>query len=145
MIVSSKVVLCCMLNFSVKLPQYDMKLPQTCQSQPPSHLLAMTSLAFMLLCVPLPVCQMTRGKWSSSFPSATCEYVINTMDLPPSSAGCQVQPAGLVQSCSSVPGCTWQINCDTSQLSFDTRNRMNDDHVIATNDIIYCYTDRMTD
>mmetsp|Transcript_17790 Transcript_17790/g.42698 ORF Transcript_17790/g.42698 Transcript_17790/m.42698 type:complete len:396 (-) Transcript_17790:392-1579(-) len=34
-------------------------------------LLAMTSFAFMLLCVPLPVCQTTRGKWSVSFPSAT--------------------------------------------------------------------------
>ena len=33
--------------------------------------LAMTSLAFMLVWVPLPVCQMRRGKWSSSLPSAT--------------------------------------------------------------------------
>ena len=30
--------------------------------------LEMTSLAFMLLCVPDPVCQMRSGKWSSSFP-----------------------------------------------------------------------------
>ena len=33
--------------------------------------LAMTSLAFMLVCVPLPVCQTTSGKWSSSLPSMT--------------------------------------------------------------------------
>ena len=33
--------------------------------------LAMTSLAFMLVCVPLPVCQTTSGKWSSSSPSMT--------------------------------------------------------------------------
>ncbi len=31
----------------------------------------MTSLAFMLVCVPLPVCQTRSGKWSSSFPSIT--------------------------------------------------------------------------
>ena len=30
--------------------------------------LAITSLAFMLLCVPEPVCQTTSGKWSSSLP-----------------------------------------------------------------------------
>ena len=30
--------------------------------------LAMTSLAFMLVWVPLPVCQTRRGKWSSSAP-----------------------------------------------------------------------------
>ena len=33
--------------------------------------LAITSLAFMLLWVPLPVCQTTSGKWSSSRPSMT--------------------------------------------------------------------------
>ena len=33
--------------------------------------LAMTSLAFMLVCVPLPVCQMRRGNWSSSLPAMT--------------------------------------------------------------------------
>ena len=33
--------------------------------------LDMTSLTFMLVCVPLPVCQTTRGKWSSSLPSMT--------------------------------------------------------------------------
>ena len=33
--------------------------------------LAITSLAFMLVWVPLPVCQTTRGKWSSSLPSIT--------------------------------------------------------------------------
>ena len=31
----------------------------------------MTSLAFMFDCVPLPVCQTTRGKWSSSAPAMT--------------------------------------------------------------------------
>ena len=30
-----------------------------------------TSLAFMLVWVPLPVCQMRSGKWSSSAPLAT--------------------------------------------------------------------------
>ena len=41
---------------------------------PPSSSMArleMTSLAFMLVWVPLPVCQTRRGKWSSSLPSAT--------------------------------------------------------------------------
>ncbi len=33
--------------------------------------LEMTSLAFMLLWVPLPVCQTLRGNWSSSLPSDT--------------------------------------------------------------------------
>ena len=31
----------------------------------------MTSFTFMFVCVPLPVCQTTSGKWSSSFPSMT--------------------------------------------------------------------------
>ena len=42
--------------------------------RPPSSSLArlaITSLAFMLVCVPLPVCQTTRGKWASSSPSMT--------------------------------------------------------------------------
>ena len=33
--------------------------------------LAMTSLAFMLDCVPLPVCHTTSGKWSLSLPAIT--------------------------------------------------------------------------
>ena len=33
--------------------------------------LAITSLAFMLVWVPEPVCQTTSGKWSASAPSAT--------------------------------------------------------------------------
>ena len=33
--------------------------------------LEMTSLTFMLVCVPLPVCQTRRGKWSSSLPAIT--------------------------------------------------------------------------
>ncbi len=33
--------------------------------------LEMTSLAFMLVWVPLPVCQTLRGNWSSSFPPET--------------------------------------------------------------------------
>ena len=33
--------------------------------------LEMTSLAFMLVWVPLPVCQICSGKWSSSLPSIT--------------------------------------------------------------------------
>lgn len=36
------------------------------------HLFEITSLQFMLVCVPLPVWNTTRGKWSSSFPSITC-------------------------------------------------------------------------
>ena len=36
-----------------------------------AHRLAMTSLLFMLDCVPEPVCQITRGKWSVRLPSAT--------------------------------------------------------------------------
>ncbi len=41
---------------------------------PPSISMArfeMTSFAFMLVWVPEPVCQTTRGKWSSSLPAAT--------------------------------------------------------------------------
>ena len=30
-----------------------------------------TSFVFMLVCVPLPVCQMRSGKWSSRAPLAT--------------------------------------------------------------------------
>lgn len=48
-------------------------------SVPPTSWIArllMTSLMFMLLCVPDPVCHTYRGKWSSSEPeitsSATC-------------------------------------------------------------------------
>ena len=33
--------------------------------------LAITSLTFMLVWVPLPVCHGTRGKWPSSLPSMT--------------------------------------------------------------------------
>src|SRR5229473_716815 len=33
--------------------------------------LEMTSLTFMLVCVPLPVCQTRRGKWPSSVPAMT--------------------------------------------------------------------------
>jgi len=33
--------------------------------------LAITSLRFMLVCVPEPVCHTTSGKWSSSLPSIT--------------------------------------------------------------------------
>ena len=43
-------------------------------STPPARAMArfaMTSLAFMLVCVPLPVCQTTSGKWSSSAPRIT--------------------------------------------------------------------------
>lgn len=43
-------------------------------SSPPSRLIArldMTSLTFMWNCVPEPVCQTTRGKWSFNLPSAT--------------------------------------------------------------------------
>ena len=41
-------------------------------STPPASSMArleMTSLAFMLVWVPLPVCQIRRGKWSSSVPA----------------------------------------------------------------------------
>jgi hypothetical protein len=43
-------------------------------SSPPASSMArleMTSLAFMLDCVPLPVCQMRSGKCSSSLPAMT--------------------------------------------------------------------------
>ena len=43
--------------------------------------LAITSLAFMLDCVPEPVCQTTSGKWASSLPSAT-SCAAWTMALP---------------------------------------------------------------
>jgi len=35
------------------------------------HLFAMTSFAFMLVCVALPVCQTMSGKWAACLPSAT--------------------------------------------------------------------------
>lgn len=35
------------------------------------NVFGLTSLAFMLLCVPLPVWKTTRGKWSSNFPDIT--------------------------------------------------------------------------
>ena len=38
---------------------------------------AMTSLAFMLVCVPLPVCQTTSGKWSSSSPAMTSSAALD--------------------------------------------------------------------
>ena len=41
---------------------------------PPASSIArfeMTSLAFMLVCVPLPVCQMRNGNSASSLPSIT--------------------------------------------------------------------------
>ena len=37
----------------------------------------MTSLTFMLLCVPLPVWKTTRGKWSMSLPEMT--YIHNQL------------------------------------------------------------------
>ena len=43
-------------------------------TRPPSISIArleMTSLTFMFVCVPLPVCHTTSGKWSSSLPSMT--------------------------------------------------------------------------
>ena len=43
-------------------------------SSPPASSIArfeITSLAFMLVCVPEPVCHTTRGKWSSSSPATT--------------------------------------------------------------------------
>ena len=57
---------------------------------PPSSMarLEMTSLAFMLVWVPLPVCQMRRGKWSSRAPLAT------------SPAACSMRPA---RESSSLP------------------------------------------
>ena len=48
--------------------------------------LEMTSLAFMLVCVPLPVCQMRSGNWSSRAPLAT------------SPAACSMSAASLASS-----------------------------------------------
>ena len=56
---------------------------------PPSISMArleMTSLAFMLDCVPEPVCQTTSGKWSSSLPSKTSSAAaVMTAPMPLSS------------------------------------------------------------
>ena len=49
--------------------------PHTEEYKDVAYLLLMTSLTFILVCVPDPVCQTTRGKWSSSFPS--CNYKTN--------------------------------------------------------------------
>ena len=38
---------------------------------------AITSFTFMFDCVPLPVCQMTSGNWSSSFPSITSAAAVS--------------------------------------------------------------------
>jgi hypothetical protein len=46
--------------------------------------LAITSLAFMFVWVPLPVCQTTRGKWSSRSPAMTSSAA-RTMSAAPSS------------------------------------------------------------
>ena len=48
--------------------------------------LEMTSLAFMLVWVPLPVCQMRNGNWSSRAPLAT------------SPAACSMRPASVSSS-----------------------------------------------
>ena len=43
-------------------------------SSPPASSIArleITSLTFMFVCVPLPVCQTRSGKWSSSCPAMT--------------------------------------------------------------------------
>ncbi len=48
--------------------------------------LEMTSLAFMLVCVPLPVCQTRNGNWSSRSPLAT------------SPAACSMRPASVSSS-----------------------------------------------
>ena len=56
---------------------------------PPASSMArfeITSLAFMLVCVPLPVCQMRSGKWSSRAPLAT------------SPAACSMSPARVPSS-----------------------------------------------
>ena len=55
---------------------------------PPSSMarLEMTSLAFMLVWVPLPVCQTRKGKWSSRAPLAT------------SPAACSIRPASASSS-----------------------------------------------
>ena len=36
----------------------------------------LTSLTFILICVPLPVCQTTSGKCASNFPSTTSEAAV---------------------------------------------------------------------
>ena len=69
-------------------------------SSPPSisiARLAITSLAFMLDCVPEPVCQTTSGKWSSSLPSITsCAARDDRARRPAGRAGrgpCSLRPA----------------------------------------------------
>ena len=52
--------------------------------------LEMTSLAFMFVCVPLPVCQMRSGKWSSRAPLDT------------SAAACSIRPARRVVELAQV-------------------------------------------
>ncbi len=42
-----------------------------CAAEDFNSAIDITSLAFMLLCVPEPVCQTTRGKWSMSLSAAT--------------------------------------------------------------------------
>ena len=57
-LVSSFARFACILHTDLKLSQFFV-------------FFEMTSFAFILLWVPLPVCQTTRGKWSSSLPSMT--------------------------------------------------------------------------
>ncbi len=46
----------------------------------------MTSLAFILVCVPLPVCQMCNGNWSSRAPLATSPAACSISPASPSSS-----------------------------------------------------------
>ena len=66
-----------------------------CTWMPPSlaaHRWAMTSLTFMLVWVPLPVCQTTRGNSSSHFPARISS-----------------QAAAMAEACSSVSLPTWAL------------------------------------
>ena len=67
-------------------------LPRSPRTPPNSSMarLAITSLAFMLLCVPLPVCQTTSGKCASWLP-ATTSFAACTMGCA-SSAGSLPSP-----------------------------------------------------
>ena len=79
----------CIAVGKVSLDDWDMLISSFgCRSFLPAislPRLAMTSLAFMLDCVPEPVCQTTSGKLSSSFPEMTsvaaCSMAVTAFSL----------------------------------------------------------------
>ena len=72
---------------------------------PPSSSIArfeITSLPFMLLCVPEPVCQTTSGKWSSSVPAITSDAASRIADAR-SASSLPSDSLALAEACLTMP------------------------------------------